>query len=438
MQSQSNLSYQQPQSQPQSQSTPSVASKAKPNQPPTEKEKLAASLFAGLGGTSSAPAVQHKQSSNIPPSHSQTKSSNIAPAQARPVVAEKKNDDFDFLDMAFSAPTTVKPPAPKNDFDMMSGFDPKPSNSFVAASSDPLDFLMGGSTSLNVSSSVVATGMNGASQSAQAKLKLFSDAARESEQNLSSNDNVSVSVQKIHMESALMLAIFVSNKSSLPIVSGESFLVLNLPHNGQTGWNFINYECDPALPANLRSPPPKITLPSIDAKSTATVFIQLAPVSSQTLLAAVKSPLSIGINLSYKDPSNRSVQTLASNLPLSFADVLRPCSMNTANYGNAWKAHAQEVKFSLPASSCTSSVDFMTRLQKSVHIHPVETIGNENIAATKLLIGGAHSQAAMPVLVLIHGKVKPSQNGSGIDIIVRSNDKECSNQVAALVQASLK
>ena len=48
----------------------------------------------------------------------------------------------------------------------------------------------------------------------------------------------------------------------------------------------------------------------------------------------------------------------------------------------------------------------MQRMQRGLHIHPVETIGLENVAAWRVLLGGAAGMAAaQPVLVLLHGKV---------------------------------
>lgn len=78
-------------------------------------------------------------------------------------------------------------------------------------------------------------------------------------------------------------------------------------------------------------------------------------------------------------------------------------------------------------------------MQRLLHLHSVETIGNENICASKLLLGGLQGQVvAAPAFALVHGKVKPGASTGSIDVIIRSSDKDLSNQVAASVHAALR
>jgi hypothetical protein len=77
----------------------------------------------------------------------------------------------------------------------------------------------------------------------------------------------------------------------------------------------------------------------------------------------------------------------------------------------------------------SSSAAFMARARE-LNLHSVETIGVENIVAGRVLLA-----AGAPVaMVLVHGKVR----AGGVDVMVRSADRDLSASVAALLQASLK
>lgn len=84
-------------------------------------------------------------------------------------------------------------------------------------------------------------------------------------------------------------------------------------------------------------------------------------------------------------------------------------------------------------STCVTSPDFMGRLQAS-HFHSVQTIGQENICAARLVAQQYTSQSSNhPMLILVHGKVT-----THVDLIIRSKHKEFSQAMNKVLTPLLK
>jgi hypothetical protein len=76
-----------------------------------------------------------------------------------------------------------------------------------------------------------------------------------------------------------------------------------------------------------------------------------------------------------------------------------------------------------------SSPVLMARV-RSLNMHAVETIGAENIIAARVLLAPGTPVA----MVLVHAKVR----AGGVDVMVRSADRDLSTAVAGLLQVALK
>ena len=130
-------------------------------------------------------------------------------------------------------------------------------------------------------------------------------------------------------------------------------------------------------------------------------------------------------------PASSPSPAAAAPAPAPAAKPFRPAVIKTEQYGAAWKSLGQEVKSSVRSSSCTSSADFMACMQSQMGLHPVQTIGVENICAG--LPPNAASNAPANY-VLVHGKVLPTH----IDLIVKAAARDVAQNVAKQLAVVLK
>lgn len=122
-------------------------------------------------------------------------------------------------------------------------------------------------------------------------------------------------------------------------------------------------------------------------------------------------------------------------VPLSITDLLRPLPIQTAQFGGLWKQLPKpaEVKFGLLTPAVTSSQEYMSRMRSRVHIHPVQTVGQENICAGTLVA----AQKNVNLVVLVHGQLVTNNDRKGVSISVRSKEPKYSQIVALAVKSSL-
>jgi len=132
-------------------------------------------------------------------------------------------------------------------------------------------------------------------------------------------------------------------------------------------------------------------------------------------------------------PATPSPVLLSFNASLNVTDLLRPAVLTTQAFGAQWGTFPAEQKFSLRSSRITSGVEFMNLIKTSIHLHPVQTIGLENIASGTLAITG-QTQAW---LCLVHAKVTPVGGGSEINGIVRTKSGDFTAALTQLLQQKL-
>lgn len=122
--------------------------------------------------------------------------------------------------------------------------------------------------------------------------------------------------------------------------------------------------------------------------------------------------------------SNMSL-SLDFKIPLTLTDLLRTLKMTTNEFGGKWGSTPQERKGRINGA-CTSPQEFTNRISRLFNIFPVQTINTEVISCGKVL-------AFSELYVLVHGKTGPG----GVDLIVRTNDKNFSDAVFQLAQKIL-
>jgi len=158
--------------------------------------------------------------------------------------------------------------------------------------------------------------------------------------------------------------------------------------------------------------------------------------STQLILTSVRDISAVrvtGILGRVTLPSTPSPVLLNFNAPFLLSDLLRPAVLTTQGFGAQWGIFPAELKFSLRSSRIASGVDFMNLIKTSLHLHPVQTIGLENIAAGALAVTG-QTQAW---LCLVHVKVTPVAGGSEINGIVRTKSGDFTAALTSLLQQSL-
>eukprot|EP00467_Chlorarachnion_reptans_P021737 CAMPEP_0114488962 /NCGR_PEP_ID=MMETSP0109-20121206/1622_1 /TAXON_ID=29199 /ORGANISM="Chlorarachnion reptans, Strain CCCM449" /LENGTH=1192 /DNA_ID=CAMNT_0001665415 /DNA_START=494 /DNA_END=4072 /DNA_ORIENTATION=- len=121
--------------------------------------------------------------------------------------------------------------------------------------------------------------------------------------------------------------------------------------------------------------------------------------------------------------------TAACNVGISLPDVLRPLSMNVSQYGTTWKKLRQEKKDQLSVSKISQASD-LEAVATSCQLKLVKIIGQECILASKLVTG---SKTVLPLL--LHAKVKA---GSSILFMVRSNSPALSEAGLAMIKEACK
>jgi len=242
---------------------------------------------------------------------------------------------------------------------------------------------------------------------------------------LASDARVQVSLVRAAAPDAAVLALFISNKSGAPLQNVQ--LQFSLPHGLA-----VSFAGDSAAQTQQGASPGQhvIFAPSLAARQT---VAQLASLTVRDLSAFSAAAGGLAVN-------NGSLSFSGLAAPLQFrsdlavTDFIRPAAgIRTEQYGAAWKQLSDEVKAQARPTSCSSPADFMSRMGSGMHLHPVQTIGAENICADRLVVtqGGAVQQTA--ALVLVHGKVH-----SHIDLIVKAKSRELANLIAKQLAVVLK
>lgn len=447
----------------------------------TEREKMAANLFAGVGGTAAAPAkprvtpvarapVQPVQAQVVqqPASASADFLGGLidaTPVAAAPKPAPAAADPLDLLFGGSIAPTPVQQTQPQASssgdlFDMLGGGAPAAApqsqqqqpiglfdslsistpvnsnpNGFNSSPSvggslldDPFGFsspavssppsslggdlfgLGDGATKYGAAGSHLTAQLASLKKSPMGEVTLINDA------------RLQLTTYRGFTDQATIVVLFLSNKSPAPITNVN--LAFNLP-NGMAASITGDGGASVATNGNQQV----ISFGQVPARSTVTQLVSLG-VRELSAFAPTSGPFQL---------SAGSVSFAGAPAPFSFAvdlaisDFLRPASMKTDAYGQSWKSLSEEVKTVARPTTCNTPAEFMSRMEKSMNAFPVQTIGQENICAARIVAASGIALPPNQLLVLVHGKVH-----SHIDLIVRSKAKELSTAVGKQLAIVLK
>jgi len=447
------------------------AATAKPREL-TEKEKLASSLFAGVGttpATTTTPSRHRPHVQQRPPAQQQQQQpqqsasadflgsliSEAVPV-ARPVAAgpsaptPSNAGSGDLLDLfGNTAPTTTAATSPATAaapstsgadlFDMLGGGSTSVSAPAAASptlsADDPFGFGVSSSSASSTSSGTspdmfaqlgegsTKYGHAGASASIRTQLASWT-ASPAGETTLLSESNMQLTSAKYYTPEAIVVALFLSNKTSSPTQD------VSLAFNTNQGCN-VKTSTDGQGQVSTSANTHRVSFAQVGARTTVTILVELS-VRDPSFASAAAGPLQLSNGqVSFgSTPHSFSVE-------LAIFDFLRPAQMKTEQYGQAWKTLAEEVKAAARPSTISSSSEFMSRMS-GIQYFPVQTIGAENICAARI-VGLAPAPAAAGALpptsslVLVHGKVH-----SHVDLIVRSKARDVSNTVAKALAVALK
>lgn len=243
--------------------------------------------------------------------------------------------------------------------------------------------------------------------SATMKAKLSSlPPASTQEQTLLDSSQLHLSSYNVYLPDRLLVVMFITNK-------GAPLSNVALQFNSQ-GF-LLTFDGEPVPSVQKQGTSSVLTMAQLGQGQTATQIMSLQCDSSLSL----SIPASASAN--GLSPSSFSV-------PLTMKDLLRPCQLNTQQYGASWGQYSAETKFQM-ASSVGDSASFMACV-KAAGLFPVQTIGLENITA------GALAGPNNPGLrCLLHGKVVP---GQGLEVTIHTKLPAFSQQLGQYVQSTFR
>eukprot|EP00771_Trimastix_marina_P000252 gnl/Trimastix_PCT/1262.p1 GENE.gnl/Trimastix_PCT/1262~~gnl/Trimastix_PCT/1262.p1 ORF type:complete len:1232 (+),score=412.84 gnl/Trimastix_PCT/1262:1785-5480(+) len=212
-----------------------------------------------------------------------------------------------------------------------------------------------------------------------------------------------VSAFALWKPSELAYAIFVSNES--PSTTYNDVCV-NLTTPPQSMAQITSLTCD-NLPATPQGPA-ACSVAALRPGEAATLVCTcayggMAPVGS--IEAALQTREGVAATFS---------------VPVHMADLIRPTSITTAQFGDGWRRHTCEHSFRMQSQGARTCPDFMQRA-KAAHFHQVEIRGTQCIVATTLV--------RTDFLCLVHCRLSPT---GVLEFKVRSKDARYSEAVGTL------
>ena len=386
-------------------------------------------LFGGLT-TAPAPQPQAQQQQPQAPRAPQPRGPQGAPQQPRP---PQQNQQFaapmsapqhppqqpqaannNLMDL-FGAPSAPAPqqqaqqqrPAPAGGLADLFG---SPAPAPAPSSASPFDVFGGGSNE--------ALGYAAASPQVKSQLEsLPKHSANDTV--IASNAQLQISFLKLFAPDSIKVALFVSNKGATPISNVQ--MTITLP-NGLS----VTFAGDQTQTRAGQHPGSQvITIPVIPPKGTQSVIVSAIVrefsflqstmgVSGQIGFAGIQAPLGF-------------------NIGLEVTDLLRPAPMNTAQYGQYWKQYTDEAKAVVKPTAVTAPQEFMNRITNIMRLHPVQTIGVENIVSGRL-VAPPTAMGAQNLLLFVHGKVAAGQ----VELTVRSKSVPLSQAILKQLQQTMR
>ncbi|XP_071504361.1 AP-4 complex subunit epsilon-1-like [Diadema antillarum] len=153
---------------------------------------------------------------------------------------------------------------------------------------------------------------------------------------------------------------------------------------------------------------------------TATIEIGSLPAKSNVTRVAKLScrvpaaNMSLGGELTFRDAA-RALKRLFFQTPIHIRDLIRPKELSTEEFGKLWPEHTLDLRLVLEVKGQTMSN--IMNMMRSIHLFPVEIIGNEGIICGSLL--GSST-------CLVHVKME----GGKLDLWVKSRSKLLSQVLA--------
>ncbi|XP_072174315.1 AP-4 complex subunit epsilon-1-like [Diadema setosum] len=153
---------------------------------------------------------------------------------------------------------------------------------------------------------------------------------------------------------------------------------------------------------------------------TATIEIGSLPAKSNVTRVAKLScrvpaaNMSLGGELTFRDAA-RALKRLFFQTPIHIKDLIRPKELSTEEFGKLWPEHTLDLRLVLEVKGQTMSN--IMNVMRSIHLFPVEIIGNEGIICGSLL--GSST-------CLVHVKME----GGKLDLWVKSRSKLLSQVLA--------
>lgn len=199
----------------------------------------------------------------------------------------------------------------------------------------------------------------------------------------------------------------------------------------------MTLQLDPgaALKIGVSAAPPaaaagtRVTIPMLSPGGAARLAI------SVTCAAAVGAETPLLGQLVYSDAASvTDTRVVSFRLVLGLRQLLRPNVIQTQDFGGMWPAHSQERKSMIaPCAVAADANAYNGLIQSKLHIYPVQTIGMECIACTKL-VGTVPQQG---LTCLVHAKLG-QMNGRALELTLRSKDPRLTDALQKEVTAVLQ
>jgi Adaptin N terminal region len=323
----------------------------------TEREKLAASLFGGVGSASTTTSSRSGASASRAPAPAPVAA---APAPA-PVAAP----------IRAAAPVPAPAPAPSASVDLLDLFGSAPAPA-PAPRPAVADIFGGGGVSIATATgaapcNLVATAIPppGLLESVNANNTVPKEPATGSSI-LADDGSLAIGLTKFCAADSLLLVLYIASASAIP--AGSVLSIAGLP--------FVSLLDARAAPALAAAPTPiagnglNITLGAIAPGIPTAVLIRsvlIAPPPAGTPCSPLRLTLSA---------VGRAA--MSASLYITNTDVLRPLPMDTAAFGSLWTQPAMrgEQAMTLPVGQNTPRTldTFMTAVASALNLHPVQAI----------------------------------------------------------------
>lgn len=360
---------------------PAFSSPAAPREL-TEKERMAAMLFGGIGGAPAAPPPAPAPASYAaaaPVEKKKKKREQPAVAASPPPAPPPVDllgglfDDTPPAPAPSMAPPSAPAPASMSD-DLMSLFDGPPVASPAGAPPPPVPVTaaVGGALS-GAFGGALGSAIGGALSRVAANASVAGEAGGTSAPMPVASDG----------RLALSLA-----PACMP---GQTELRVSLRAQGSALLHLqMVLDCPPSLRLAL-SPPPgaqanglRCSIPELHAGGT--IFFTA---SLTCLAAAGGAETHLLGQVSYNESLSGASHVLSFKLPLSAVQMLRPHGLTTPQFGQMWPMHAAERKTVVSCGLAGNTVGYVGLLERRANLAKVDIIGSECICCGTL-VGSEH------------------------------------------------